>query len=72
MVKGCDVWIVDTVRRTPHPTHPHLTQSLAWIDELQPKRAVLTHMDQSMDYFSLKAELPAGVEPGYDGLVIVP
>jgi hypothetical protein len=27
-------------------------------------------MDQSLDYRELSAELPAGVEPGYDGLVI--
>jgi phosphoribosyl 1,2-cyclic phosphate phosphodiesterase len=26
-------------------------------------------MDQSMDYASLCRTLPAGVEPGYDGLV---
>ena len=35
-----------------------------------PRRAVLTHMDESLDYRELCAELPAGVEPGYDGLVI--
>jgi phosphoribosyl 1,2-cyclic phosphate phosphodiesterase len=27
-------------------------------------------MDQSLDYRELSAELPPGVEPGYDGLVI--
>jgi phosphoribosyl 1,2-cyclic phosphate phosphodiesterase len=27
-------------------------------------------MDQSLDYRELAAELPAGVEPGQDGLVI--
>jgi len=31
---------------------------------------VLTHMDQSLDYRELSSELPAGVEPGYDGLAI--
>jgi len=30
--------------------------------------AILTHMDQSMDYASLLARLPAGVEPGHAGL----
>ena len=66
LVQGVDLWIVDTVRRQPHPTHPHLAQTLAWIDQLQPKRAILTHMDQSMDYRTLCDELPHGVEPGYD------
>jgi phosphoribosyl 1,2-cyclic phosphate phosphodiesterase len=66
-----DVWIVDALRQRPHPTHPHLAQALGWIADLAPRRAALTHMDQSMDYASLAAELPAGVEPGYDGLEFV-
>jgi phosphoribosyl 1,2-cyclic phosphate phosphodiesterase len=65
---GLDIWIVDALRRQPHPTHPHLAMTLAVIERVQPKRAILTHMDQSMDYTTLAAELPAGVEPGYDGL----
>lgn len=65
---GVDLWIVDALRRKPHPTHPHLDQTLGWIAELAPKRAVLTHMDQSMDFATLARELPPGVEPGYDGM----
>jgi phosphoribosyl 1,2-cyclic phosphate phosphodiesterase len=68
--QGADLWIVDTLRRRPHPTHPHLQQSLEWIERLRPGRAVLTHMDNTMDYETLKAELPDGVEPGYDGMEI--
>lgn len=71
LVKGADLWIVDAVRHTPHPTHPHLAKTLDWIAALRPKHAVLTHMDQSMDYRSLCAVLPSGVEPGYDGMVVV-
>jgi phosphoribosyl 1,2-cyclic phosphate phosphodiesterase len=67
---GVEVWIVDCLRREPHPTHSHLEKTLAWIARLRPRRAVLTHMDQSLDYAELVAELPAGVEPGQDGLVI--
>lgn len=65
---GLDVWIVDALRRRPHPTHPDLPTTLGWIAELAPQRAALVHMDQSMDYATLAAELPRGVEPGYDGL----
>ncbi|SEI99810.1 phosphoribosyl 1,2-cyclic phosphate phosphodiesterase [Sphingomonas sp. OV641] len=67
LYRGLDLWIVDALRRRPHPTHPHLDQALTWIDELAPRRAALTHMDQSMDYATLAAELPPGVEPGFDG-----
>lgn len=69
-IEGIELWVVDCLRREPHPTHSHLAKTLSWIARLHPRRAVLTHMDQSMDYRELSAELPPGVEPGQDGLVI--
>ena len=66
-----DVWIVDALRRAPHPTHPHLSEVLGWVGELTPTRTALVQMDHSMDYISVAAELPHGVEPGYDGLEMV-
>lgn len=65
---GLDAWIVDALRRWPHPSHPELSAVLGWVEDLQPARTALIHMDHSMDYRSLVEELPAGVEPGYDGL----
>ena len=67
---GLDLWVVDALRRTPHPTHSHLAQTLEWIGKYAPKQAVLTHLDQSMDYAQLAAELPLHIRPGHDGLVI--
>lgn len=69
-LEGVELWVVDALRYKPHPTHAHLEQTLAWIERLRPSRAVLTHMTWDMDYATLKAALPAGVEPGYDGMVI--
>jgi len=69
-IEGIELWIVDCLRRAPHPTHSHLERTLSWIARVRPRRAVLTHMDQSMDYRELSAELPSGVEPGCDGLVL--
>lgn len=69
-LEDIDVWIVDALRRLPHPTHSHLDQTLGWIEQYRPRRAILTHMDQSMDHATLVAALPVGVEPGYDGLVV--
>jgi phosphoribosyl 1,2-cyclic phosphate phosphodiesterase len=69
-IAGVELWIVDCLRRTPHTTHSHLGQTLAWIERVDPRRAVLTHMDHSLDYRTLSAELRPGVEPGYDGLVL--
>ena len=68
LYKDLDFWIVDALRRIPHPSHATLAQALSWIAALRPARAALTHLDQSMDYASLLAELPPAVEPAYDGL----
>jgi len=68
--KGLDIWIVDALRRTPHPTHPHLDKTLSWIEKFQPKKAYLTHMAWDMDYQTLCNELPAHIRPAYDGLEI--
>lgn len=68
---GLDLWIADALRREPHPTHPHLAQTLQWASECGAGRTVLIHMDHSMDYMTLRTELPKRVEPGFDGLEIV-
>jgi phosphoribosyl 1,2-cyclic phosphate phosphodiesterase len=71
MIEGVDLWIVDALRRRPHPTHPHLAGVLDWVAELRPKRTLLTHMDNTMDYDTLVGELPQGIEPAHDGQEIV-
>ena len=68
---GLDLWIVDALRHAPHPTHPTVASVLGWIKELQPSRTAFVHMDHSMDYEALMAELPTGVVPGHDGLEII-
>lgn len=69
---GLDVWIVDALRHAPHPTHPTVDAVLGWVAELKPRRAAFVHMDHSLDYATLAAALPPGVEPGHDGLEIAP
>lgn len=65
-----DVWIVDALRYRPHPTHAHLDLALEWIARVKPKRAILTNMHIDLDFATLLKELPAGVEPAYDGLTV--
>jgi len=70
LLQGLDVWIVDALRYVPHPSHFTVRQALEWIDRLQPKRAILTHLHVDLDYDTLRRELPAHVEPAYDGMQI--
>jgi phosphoribosyl 1,2-cyclic phosphate phosphodiesterase len=67
---GVDLWIVDCLRHTPHPSHAHFDRTMAWIRRVAPKRAVLTHMNHTMNYADVAAQCPPGVEPGRDGLTI--
>lgn len=69
-LEGLDVFILDALRRKPHPTHAHLAQSLEWIERAAPRRAVLTDMHNDLDYATLASELPSHVVAAYDGLVI--
>jgi phosphoribosyl 1,2-cyclic phosphate phosphodiesterase len=69
-LENLDVWIVDALRFTAHPSHFSVKQALAWIKRLRPKRAILTHMTTDLDYDALRRELPDGVEPAYDNMVI--
>lgn len=67
---GLDLWIVDCLQRDPAPTHAHLAMALEWIEKFQPEKAILTHMSHDLEYEALKRELPANVEPAWDGMQI--
>jgi phosphoribosyl 1,2-cyclic phosphate phosphodiesterase len=69
-LEGVELWIVDALRHVPHPTHAHVDLTLEWIARVKPKRAILTDLHCDLDYATLKAALPAGVEPAYDGMVL--
>jgi phosphoribosyl 1,2-cyclic phosphate phosphodiesterase len=68
---GLDIWVVDALRYTPHPSHFSLDDALRWIDRIKPRRAVLTNMHVDLDYATLCAKLPENVVPAYDGMRIV-
>ncbi len=67
---GVRTWVVAAVRREPHIAHAHLDLVLDWIARVGPECAYLTHLNHSMDYHSVMAGLPDGVELAYDGKVI--
>ncbi len=69
-LEGIDTLIIDALRRDPHPSHTHLEKTLSWINELGPRRAILTNLHNDLDYSDLKRELPKNVEPAFDGLEI--
>jgi phosphoribosyl 1,2-cyclic phosphate phosphodiesterase len=68
---GVDTWVVGCfLRQGPHWTHADLPAVLGWVERLRPRRTILTHMGTDMDWAWLAANLPPGVEAGYDGMVL--
>jgi len=68
---GVDTWVVDCFLRSGrHWTHANLETVLGWVARLKPRRTILTHMGTDMDWGWLRQNLPAGIEPGYDGMVV--
>lgn len=71
LMLGCDILVVDCLRREPHPTHAHLGMALELVAAAGVGRAVLTHLDKSMDFATLSNEVPDHVMVGYDGLEVI-
>ncbi len=70
VLEGLDCWVLDSLRRAPHPTHFCLEDALNWIARMRPRRAVLTNLHNDLDYATLEAETPDHIVPAYDGMVI--
>lgn len=66
-VRGAELWIVDALRWTPHPTHAHVDKTLDWIARAGTPRAVLTNLHIDLDYKVLSESLPENVEVAFDG-----
>lgn len=70
LLRGIDTWIIGTLTDRAHPTHCDVDKALDWIRRIKPRQAVLSHLGETLDYATLAARLPNGVEPAYDGMII--
>ncbi|MBS1167168.1 MAG: putative hydrolase [Proteobacteria bacterium] len=70
LIQGVDVFIVDALRYRPHVSHFSVGQAIEAGQRVGAKLIVLTHMHHDLDYRTLADDLPAGVVPSYDGMVI--
>lgn len=69
-LRGLDVLILDALREQPHPTHFSVSEALAVVAELRPRRTYLTHICHDLLHAETNQRLPPGVELAYDGLTI--
>ena len=68
MLENLELWIIDGLRYTGHPSHFSVNDALAWIERFKPRRAVITNMHSDLDYEVLRQSLPPHVIPAYDGM----
>jgi len=72
-MKGADLIILDALRRTPHISHLSLDQAITLLEDLSPKRALLTHISHLMGlHDKVNNELPSYVQLGFDRQQIFP
>jgi len=70
LLEGLDTLILDALRFEPHPTHFSLSEALAVIERLRPRRAFLTHLSHAFDHGVTESTLPPPVALAYDGLTL--
>lgn len=69
-LKNLDVLFIDALKKTRHESHNSLEDALSEIEKISPRRAILIHLTHDYDHDIDNSHLPAGVELGYDGMVI--
>lgn len=70
LLKNLKVWVLDSLRRTPHPTHFSMDQALEWMARMAPERGILTNLHNDIDYAAACAETPDHITAAYDGMQI--
>lgn len=71
LFRDVQILVTDCLRREPHPTHANLATAIEMHERCNPGTTVLTHLDKSMDYATLSAEVPDGILVGYDGMELM-
>ena len=70
LLRGLDTFVVGALREAPHPTHFNLEEALEVVEEIKPRRTLLTHICHELDHDPTCAFLPDGIDLAYDGLTV--
>lgn len=67
---GVEVLVLNALWWREHPTHLSIPQAIEVARDVGARRTFLTHLTHETSHRELLKRLPAGIEPGYDGLEI--
>jgi phosphoribosyl 1,2-cyclic phosphate phosphodiesterase len=70
LFRGVTVLVINALFRTPHPTHLSVSEAVAAAERVGARATFLTHLTHRTGHADLERELPAGIAPAYDGLVV--
>jgi phosphoribosyl 1,2-cyclic phosphate phosphodiesterase len=70
LLAGLEVLVLNALFHRPHPTHLSVPEAVETAQAIGAKRTYLTHLTHETGHSALLAELPSGIEPAYDGLVV--
>ena len=70
LLDGVRTIILDALRHRPHSTHFSVDEALDVASRLRAERTYFTHICHDLGHAATNAQLPAGVELAYDGLVL--
>ncbi len=68
--QGVTVLVLNALFRTPHPTHLSVPEAVSVAQRVGAKSTYLTHLTHRTGHAELERDLPAGILPAYDGLVV--
>lgn len=70
-VKGTKILVVNALHRSEHISHFNLDEALAFIAEIKPEKAYLTHISHLFGkHQEIEKELPPNVFLAYDGMTL--
>ena len=69
-LQGVDVLVLNALLRTPHPTHFSVPEAIEAAAAVGARRTFLTHLSHAFSHELLARELPPGISPAHDGLVV--
>lgn len=69
-LRGVEVLVLNALFRREHPTHLSLSEAIEVAREVGARRTFFTHLTHENFHAALAAELPDGMQPAFDGLVV--